>query len=125
MIRVLALTTIDAHDKVASSYASGAVPAVFLEDGPPIAGRTCMCIPQEVNDAAKDYATRSCSLPWSPNWTSAQIHDEEIRRLCWGSVSLICDYTSQCMALGREVSTFFLADPGNVCFPTFLHLLLH
>jgi hypothetical protein len=116
---------IDMHDKTASSYASGAVPAVFLEDGPSIAGKTCMCIPQELHDSSKDYATRSCSLPWSPHWTSAQIHDEEVRRLCWASLSLICDHTAQCMALGRDVSTFFLANPENVCLPVFLHSLLH
>ncbi|KAF7782921.1 transcriptional regulator family: Fungal Specific TF [Agaricus bisporus var. burnettii] len=113
MIRALTLTTIDVHDKAASSYTSGAVPTVFLEDGPSIAGRTCMCIPEEVNDASKNYATRNCSLPWSLNWTSNQIHEEEIRRLCWASLSLICDYTVQCAALGRDVSTFYLTDPGN------------
>lgn len=117
MIRSLALTTNDAHDETVSSFTRGSVPTVFLEDGPSLAGKVCRCLPHEANDASKDYASRTYPLPWYPHWTATQVHDEEIRRLCWASLSLISDHNTQCMALGLDVPDFFLSDPGNVRLP--------
>lgn len=113
----LSLTTNDMHDPTVSSFPHGTVPVVFLDDGPPLAGRNCKCLPHEENDAARDYSSRVYHLPWNPEWTSAQIHDEEIRRLCWAALGIISEHNAQCMALGREVPNFYLNNPGNVSPP--------
>lgn len=117
VISCLSLTTLDASDSSVSSFTHGSVPTIFLEDGPPLTGKTCKCLPHEINDASKDYTTRVYPLPWHHTWTPSQIRDEEIRRLCWAAVSLVADHNAQCMALGRDIPKFFMSLPGNVRFP--------
>ncbi|KAF9447897.1 hypothetical protein P691DRAFT_801654 [Macrolepiota fuliginosa MF-IS2] len=107
------LTTNDAGDPAVSSFTRGSVPTVYLEDGPPLTGKVCKCLPHEANDASKDYASRIYHLPWHTSWSPAQNHDEEIRRLCWAALSLISEHTAQCMALGRDVPSFYLTNPGH------------
>ncbi|KXN93315.1 hypothetical protein AN958_00240, partial [Leucoagaricus sp. SymC.cos] len=113
VIQSLSLATLDARDPSVSSFTHGSVPTVFLEDGDPLTGKVCKCLPHEMNDASKDYKSRVYHLPWHPGWTPSQTHDEEIRRLCWGALSLISDHNAQCMALGRDVPNFSLNYPSN------------
>ncbi|KAJ3564619.1 hypothetical protein NP233_g8177 [Leucocoprinus birnbaumii] len=111
----LSLTTLDARDPSASVFTHGSVPTIFLEDGPPLAGRTCKCLPYDADHPSKNYETRAYSLPWPHHISGSRsdVHDEEIRRLCWSALSLVSDHNAQCMALGREVPNFALNHPGN------------
>ncbi|KAF5348161.1 hypothetical protein D9756_010751 [Leucocoprinus leucothites] len=113
VITSLSLTTLDARDPSVSSFTHGSVPSVFPEDGPSLTGKICKCLPHEVNDASKDYQTRVYHLPWHHNWTREEIHEEEIRRLCWSALSLVSEHNAQCMALGRDVPNFSLNHPSN------------
>lgn len=77
-------------------------------------GRRCGCFPPGSIDPPDQYSNRPYVLPWDSNWTVEQIRAEEIRRLCWSSLTLISEYVSQCEAFNEPPPHFFLADPANV-----------
>jgi len=60
-----------------------------------------------------DHLSRPYNLPWDPSWSSNEIRDEEIRRLCWSSLSLVSEYVAQCETFSEDSPRFFLTDPSN------------
>ncbi|KAG5637497.1 hypothetical protein H0H81_004370 [Sphagnurus paluster] len=120
IMRTTGLTTIDANDRDVVHYPAGCVPIVNLD---PLVddhqGRKCTCIPPDATQAPNPYSSWSYILPWGLNWTESQIRDEECRRLCWGALSLMCNYVSQCVAFNRDPPDFFMTNPSNyaILFP--------
>ncbi|KAG6830738.1 hypothetical protein H0H87_007214, partial [Tephrocybe sp. NHM501043] len=117
IIRTTSLTTIDASDVDVLIYPVGSVPMSDLPYDSP--DRKCTCIPPDAAQVPNQFSSWSYKLPWNPTWTDAEIRDEECRRLCWGSLSLMCNYVSQCVAFDREPPDFFLLDSANyaILFP--------
>ena len=76
--------------------------------------KRCACRPPDAVDPPDHYSNHPYILPWDSNWTSEEIQDEEIRRLCWSSLSLVSEYVAQCEAFNKESPRFFLCDPSNV-----------
>ncbi|KAF8230754.1 hypothetical protein L208DRAFT_1438051 [Tricholoma matsutake] len=113
IIRDNTLTTIDANDRDVSSFPAGCVPTIHLEGPEEPPGRKCACIPSDAVHPPNPFTSWSYTLPWDSSWTDVQIRDEECRRLCWTALSLICDYTSQCVAFNKQPPNFFLSDSGN------------
>lgn len=114
IIRDNTLTTIDANDRDVSSFPAGCVPTIHLEGPEEPPSRKCACIPSDAVHPPNPFTSWSYTLPWDSSWTDVQIRDEECRRLCWTALSLICDYTSQCVAFNKQPPNFFLSDSGNV-----------
>ncbi|KAG6916115.1 hypothetical protein DXG01_008390 [Tephrocybe rancida] len=117
IIRTTGLTTIDANDADVLTYPTGSVPMTDLPDDTP--DRKCTCIPPDSAQAPNPFSSWSYILPWDPTWTDSEIRDEECRRLCWSSLSLMCNYVSQCVAFDRDPPEFFLLDSANyaILFP--------
>lgn len=111
---MLLLPTLDTENPAVSSFSHGAVPAIFLDDGPSLTGKTCECLSQDPNEVSRDSEIRMHHVPRSHSQTNKAAGDEEIRRLCWGALSLISEHNAQCMALGRDVHDFSLNHPDNV-----------
>ena len=114
MIQILLLPTLDTGNPSVSSFSHGAVPAVFLDDGPSLTGKTCECLSQDWNEVSRDFEIRVHHVSWSRSQTDKAEGKEEIRRLCWSALSLISEHNSQCMALGRDIHDFSLNHPDNV-----------
>lgn len=57
------------------------------------------------------------TLPWDPAWTAREIRDEEIRRLCWGALVLVAEFSAQCAAFNKDMPNFYLMNPANVRLP--------
>ncbi|KAG6829572.1 hypothetical protein H0H92_004121 [Tricholoma furcatifolium] len=111
IIRTTSLTTIDANDPDVLTFPAGCVPMTDLPDDSP--DRKCTCIPPGAAQAPDPYSSWSYALPWDATWSETEIRDEECRRLCWSSLSLMCNYVSQCVAFNRDPPNFFLLDSAN------------
>lgn len=114
IIRDNALTTIDANDRDVSSFPAGCVPVIHLDGPEEPPERKCACIPPDAVQPPNPFTSWTYALPWDSSWTDVQVRDEECRRLCWTALTLICNYTSQCVAFNKQPPDFFLSDSGNV-----------
>jgi hypothetical protein len=125
LIRNLSLTSIDYHDRTTCRFPPGSVPIILTDI--PLESSTkdyvCSCIPSD-SLAARDpyHHHRAYSLSWDPNWSPRKIADEEIRRLCWSTLTLVSDYIAQCETFGEECPHFYVTDPANVSLPRTLHV---
>ncbi|KAH0589793.1 hypothetical protein H2248_005508 [Termitomyces sp. 'cryptogamus'] len=121
IIRTTSLTTIDSSDPDVLIYPVGCVP---MTDPPAewnhSSDRKCTCLPEpsdaphaHIAQVPNPYSSWSYIPAWNAGWTDNEVHDEECRRLCWASLSLVCNYVSQCVAFDREPPNFFLLDSAN------------
>ncbi|KAG6852934.1 hypothetical protein C0991_008048 [Blastosporella zonata] len=117
IIHATGLTTIDARDADVLTYPIGSVPMTDLPDDSP--DRKCTCISPDAARAPDPFSSWSYNIPWHPTWSDSEIRDEECRRLCWASLSLMCNYVSQCVAFDRDPPEFFILDSANyaILFP--------
>jgi len=76
--------------------------------------RKCSCLPPDSIDPPNPYHNHPYHLPWDSSWSPEEIHDEEIRRLCWSALTLVSEYVARCEAFNEEPPAFYLADPTNV-----------
>jgi hypothetical protein len=74
----------------------------------------CSCIPPDSLAARNLYHDHAHLLSWNPDWSHHEIADEETRRLCWSSLTLISDYIAQCETFGEEYPHFYVTEPANV-----------
>lgn len=87
---------------------------VVLSDKPVITftkDHKCSC-----EAASPDYhkANHDYSLPWNPSWSSREMSDEAIRRLCWTSLIVISDFIALCETFNEDCPRFYLTEPANV-----------
>ncbi|KAJ7633303.1 hypothetical protein B0H17DRAFT_1108091 [Mycena rosella] len=120
VFNALGLTAADANSGAdVCRYARGAAPVVDVH-----AGMQCGCIPpgSPPRDADSVWAS---ALPWDPSWDEQKVRDEECRRMCWGALSLVTSFRTECMALGRpdDCAALCLCDPANylLLFPNELY----
>ncbi|KAG6860778.1 hypothetical protein C0995_007682 [Termitomyces sp. Mi166 len=112
IVRTTSLSTIDSGDPDVLTYPTGCVPMTDPADDSP--DRKCACIPPDATQVPNPFSSWSYIPAWDPNWTDSEVHDEECRRLCWASLSLMCNYVSQCVVFNRDPPNFFLLDSANV-----------
>ena len=113
----MSLTTIDTHDHEVSLFSPNTVPMVLCDsplDDYALRERKCGCFPPDSREPPDHYATRPYTLPWDPAWTADEVRREEIRRLCWASLTLISEYVARCEAFNEDAPHFNLCDPSNV-----------
>jgi hypothetical protein len=116
LIKNIHLTTLDLSNRDACTFSPNHVPVVLVEGGANDYNRErkCSCVPSDTLDPPNPYNNRHYHLPWDSSWSADEIHDEEIRRLCWSALTLISEYIARCEAFNEEPPAFFLADPTNV-----------
>jgi len=116
LIKNIHLTTLDLSDRDVCTFSPNHVPVVLVESGANDYNRErkCSCVPSDTLDPPNPYNNRPYHLPWDSSWSTDEIHDEEIRRLCWSALTLISEYIARCEAFNEEPPAFFLADPTNV-----------
>lgn len=98
-------------------FPPGTVPMVLCDSGLDdyaARDRKCSCIPIDARDPPDHYSTRPYVLPWGDNWTAEEVRAEEIRRLCWASLTLVSEYVARCEAFNEEAPLFFLCDAAKV-----------
>lgn len=126
IIMKISLTTIDQSDRDVCLFSPNNVPMVLVDSGSDVYSedRRCTCFPTDAIDPPTPFGVRSYILPWDSTWSSDEIRDEEIRRLCWSALSLVSEYIAQCEAFNEEPPRFWLSNPVNVSFPLDPHLFL-
>ncbi|KAF8993841.1 hypothetical protein BDQ17DRAFT_1311941 [Cyathus striatus] len=103
------LTANDDRDPEVSRFAPDSVPIVD----------TGVDIPYNAHDEqaggspGDPHNNRHYLLPWDRNWTSEEVRDEEIRRLCWSALSLASSYSAQCAAFNKRPPKLNLNDPSK------------
>ncbi|PCH40106.1 hypothetical protein WOLCODRAFT_98280 [Wolfiporia cocos MD-104 SS10] len=136
LIRCMELTTLDAQDPRVSVFAprSAAVvtpsvraarhnPRAFyaaqhaLPPRTPPAPAGCWCSPYtlgEVSPEMVELAPAWSHTPaWLSEWTEAEMHREECRRLVWSSVMLVAGYTSYNAAYAFPQLDLYIMEPSN------------
>ncbi|KAF8883073.1 hypothetical protein CPB84DRAFT_1750754 [Gymnopilus junonius] len=73
----------------------------------------CLLSPDAI-DPPNPYGPRTYILPWDNAWSSDEIRDEEIRRLCWSALSLISEYIAQCEAFNEDAHAFIYLTPPTL-----------
>ncbi|KAH8796188.1 hypothetical protein DL96DRAFT_1644769 [Flagelloscypha sp. PMI_526] len=118
IIERLSLLQIDALDRGTVKYTSSQPPVVPMDmlfvpdeqsatsalivgDEPQLNCRCVLPSDQQPNP----YANCSYVLPWNPGWTSAEIRQEEIRRVCWASLGLISDFLVTRVTFGQGIQS--------------------
>lgn len=124
LIKNIHLTTIDLGDRDVCIFSPNLVPVVLVEGGAnDYRERKCSCLPSDTLDPPNPYNNRPYHLPWDSSWSSDEIHEEEVRRLCWSALTLVSEYIARCEAFNEEPPAFYLADPTNVGL--FLQFRIH
>lgn len=113
IIEALRLTRLDESDPDTLDHSTGA-PTVANPHPPP---KQCDCAATAAPGDGSN--TWSFQLAWDPLWTEADVKSEETRRLCWSALILVANHTAERAAEQRESLNLFLADPSNVCYPSF------
>ncbi|KAJ7451943.1 hypothetical protein FB451DRAFT_1051080, partial [Mycena latifolia] len=109
ILGALGLTAADASAPDVCRYARGAAPVVDVR--PSV---ECACLPP--GSPPRDLDTvGSSALPWDPAWDARAVRAEEVRRLCWGALSVATSWRTECMALGRPDGGVGMAmcEPAN------------
>ncbi|KAH8813910.1 hypothetical protein DL96DRAFT_1625651 [Flagelloscypha sp. PMI_526] len=118
IVERLSLLQIDALDRGTVKYTSSQPPVVPMDmlfvpdeqsatsalivgDEPQLNCRCVLPSDQQPNP----YANCSYVLPWNPGWTSAEIRQEEIRRVCWASLGLISDFLVTRVTFGQGIQS--------------------
>jgi len=50
---------------------------------------------------------------WNPDWSIAEIRQEECRRLCWSTLSMTAGYTTYQTAMGMQLNDMFILQPSS------------
>ncbi|KZP06293.1 hypothetical protein FIBSPDRAFT_842281 [Athelia psychrophila] len=133
IIRTLSLTTIDASDPNASTFALREVPRVITIRHPhmsdsadleretsPVTHEACDCASLTLGRhwaGAREHTPLWMSTPaWDDNWSEGEFKKETCRRLCWSTVSFvtaISSYTTARQAAGLDL---YITEPANALF---------
>ncbi|KZP29115.1 hypothetical protein FIBSPDRAFT_908426 [Athelia psychrophila] len=133
IIRTLSLTTIDASDPNASTFALREVPRVITIRHPhmsdsadleretsPVTHEGCDCASLTLGRhwaGACEHTPLWMSTPaWDDNWSEGEFKKETCRRLCWSTVSFvtaISSYTTARQAAGLDL---YITEPANALF---------
>lgn len=123
IIDALKLCQLDRNDPTVSIYRQGQVPKTTMPNGYTRPKKcTCVYSPAGPNTDVPDTAAMSYTFNplWDPNWSDAEVHQEECRRVCWGALTLYSNHSAQCMAFDEDPLNLKLSEPnnvgGNVCY---------
>ncbi|KDQ17341.1 hypothetical protein BOTBODRAFT_172387 [Botryobasidium botryosum FD-172 SS1] len=118
------LTCIDVDDANSSVFLPHAVPSVYpsrlsmadaldhliLVHSPKVT--TCTC--STFMASSLDLVSKSSGSPgWDPSWTSAEVQQEEIRRLCWNSLELAAGHLGFTSASAHYVEDLTYVQPSK------------
>ena len=135
ILRLLAMTNLDANDPTAPTFARNAVPVVEVSSEEYISTSKCYTQQQQsLSDAisesrcpcdklslgsqwpeAYQQVPNWASTPmWNREWTEGEIKKEECRRVCWSSLMLVSGQSSFADAVNWKLQDLFIAEPSNV-----------
>ena len=79
-------------------------------------GCSCMALTLGVNwhQAPQHTPFWLFTAAWNPDWSIAEIRQEECRRLCWSTLSMTAGYTTYQTAMGIQLNDMFILQPSSV-----------
>ncbi|KAN0102410.1 hypothetical protein V8E52_011968, partial [Russula decolorans] len=131
ILRLLAMTDLDANNPNASTFSRNAVPIVEVSSekyqqsliDTTIPESRCPCdklsLGSQWPEAHKQVPLWASTPMWNREWSEGEIKKEECRRVRWSALMLVSGQTSFADAVNWRILDLFMVEPSNysILFP--------